>query len=83
MRSIVGVFRGHAGVLSSEGNHRELAMLKDRQEILAVGELALFLATWVAVVLGSINHYRHREHLVPGDSVAAIQGSTENGSERK
>ena len=58
-------------------------MLKDRQEILAVGELTLFLATWVAVVLGAIDHYRHREHLVPGDSVAAIQNGSESVPDRK
>ena len=58
-------------------------MLKDRQEILAVGELARLIATWVVVILGAIDHYRHREHLLPGDSVAAIQGSDESPSDRK
>ncbi|QEG34445.1 hypothetical protein [Bythopirellula goksoeyrii] len=58
-------------------------MLKDRQEILAVGEFALFLATWVAVILGAVNHYRHSEHLVSGDSVASYKGtdSDENSQE--
>ncbi len=58
-------------------------MLKDRQEILAVGELALFLATWVAVILGAIDHYRQREHLLPADSVASFQGADSDVPNRK
>ncbi len=58
-------------------------MLKDRQEILVVGELALFLATWVAVIFGAIDHYRHREHLLPSDSVASFQGADSGEPDRK
>lgn len=46
-------------------------MLKDRQEILAVGELALFVAVWCAAAWGAIDSYRHREKLVTGNSVAS------------
>ena len=46
-------------------------MLKDRQEILAVGELALFLATWFATVWAAVDHFRQSSEYVPGNSLAA------------
>ena len=58
-------------------------MLRDRQEILAVGEFAVFLATWIVVVWGAIAHYQHREHLLPGDSVASSRGLESDNSIRE
>ena len=46
-------------------------MLKDRQEILAVGELALFLATWFATVWAAVDHFRDNGDYVRGNSLAA------------
>jgi hypothetical protein len=46
-------------------------MLKDRQEILAVGELALFLATWFATVWAAVDHFRASSEFVPGNNLAA------------
>jgi hypothetical protein len=46
-------------------------MLKDRQEILAVGELALFLATWFATVWAAVDHFRHGSEFVPGNDLAS------------
>lgn len=46
-------------------------MLKDRQEILAVGELALFLATWFATVWAAVDHFRQGSEYVPGNNLAA------------
>jgi hypothetical protein len=46
-------------------------MLKDRQEILAVGELALFLATWFATMWAAVDHFRHGSEFVPGNNLAA------------
>jgi hypothetical protein len=44
-------------------------MLKDRQEILAVGELALFLATWFATVWAAVDHFRQND--LSGNSIAS------------
>lgn len=46
-------------------------MLKDRQEILAVGELALFLVTWFATVWAAVDHFRHND--LSGNSLASSQ----------
>jgi hypothetical protein len=46
-------------------------MLKDRQEIMAVGELALFLATWFATVWAAVDHFRHNGEYVPGNNLAS------------
>jgi hypothetical protein len=44
-------------------------MLKDRQEILAVGELALFLATWFATVWAAVDHFRQND--LSGNNIAS------------
>jgi hypothetical protein len=49
-------------------------MLKDRQEILAVGELVLFLATWFATVWAAVDHFRQNGEYVPGNNLAATSG---------
>ncbi len=46
-------------------------MLKDRQEILAVGELALFLATWFATMWATVDHFRHND--LTGNNLASSQ----------
>lgn len=46
-------------------------MLKDRQEILAVGELALFLVTWFATAWAAVDHFRHSGEYVRGNHLAA------------
>jgi hypothetical protein len=46
-------------------------MLKDRHEILAVGELALFLATWFATVWAAVDHFRHND--ISGNNLASSQ----------
>jgi hypothetical protein len=45
------------------------AMLRDRQEILAVGELALFLATWFATLWAAVDHFRGNDFA--GNSIAS------------
>ena len=44
-------------------------MLRDRQEILAVGELALFLATWFATLWAAVDHFRGNDFA--GNSIAS------------
>lgn len=46
-------------------------MLKDRHEILAVGELALFLATWFATVWAAVDHFRQND--LSGNNLASSQ----------
>ena len=46
-------------------------MFKDRQEIMAVGELALFLATWFATVWAAVDHFRQGSEFVPGNNLAS------------
>jgi hypothetical protein len=53
------------------GNKALEVMLKDRQEFLAVGELALFLATWFATVWAAVDHFRQSSEYVRGNSLAA------------
>lgn len=53
------------------GNKAIRDMLKDRQEILAVGEFALFLVTWLATVWAAVDHFRHNGEYVPGNNLAA------------
>ena len=44
-------------------------MLRDRQEILAVGELALFLATWFATLWAAVDHFRQND--LAGNNIAS------------
>lgn len=46
-------------------------MLKDRQEILVVGELVLFLAAWVLGVAAAVDDYRIRTNAKAENNVAA------------
>jgi hypothetical protein len=53
-------------------------MLKDRQEILAVGELAIFLSAWLLSATVAVDYYRQRENLVPANRVAAGEVAPDN-----
>jgi len=58
-------------------------MLKDRQEILVVGELVLFLAAWVLGVIAAVDDYHVRTDGKAGNNVAAtsnFSGSNFSGS---
>lgn len=46
-------------------------MLKDRQEILVLGELMLFLAAWGLGVAAAVDDYRDRTNSNAGNEVAA------------
>ena len=46
-------------------------MRKDRREILAVGELALFLAAWMLGIFAAVEDYRNRLYPIPGNDIAA------------
>jgi len=46
-------------------------MLKDRQEILVLGELVLFLAAWGLGVAAAVDDYRVRTNAKAGSNVAA------------
>lgn len=46
-------------------------MLKDRQEILAIGEFALFLAVWLTSLLAAWDSYRHGNQPVTGNNIAS------------
>lgn len=59
------------GASRGAGNKALSVMLKDRQEILAVGEFALFLVTWLATVWAAVDHFRHNGEYVPGNNLAA------------
>ena len=55
-------------------------MLKrfQRQESLAIGELALFLATWLLTLATTLNDYNDRSDAK--NSVASIEGQSEDSS---
>jgi hypothetical protein len=46
-------------------------MQKDRQEILAIGELALFLAVWMLGIVAVVDEYRGRPNPNTGNEIAA------------
>ena len=46
-------------------------MLKDRQEILAMGELVLFVAIWGISLWAAILHYRGGDQPTTGNSIAS------------
>ncbi len=46
-------------------------MLKDRQEILVLGELVLFLAAWGLGLAAAVDDYRDRSHVGAENNVAA------------
>ncbi len=46
-------------------------MLKDRQEILVLGELVLFLAAWGLGLAAAVDDYRVRTNAKVGNNVAA------------
>lgn len=46
-------------------------MLKDRQEILVLGELVLFLAAWGLGIAAAVDDHRIRTNAKPGNNVAA------------
>ncbi len=45
-------------------------MLKDRQEILVLGELVLFLAAWGLGMAAAVDDYRERTYGKSGNNVA-------------
>ena len=51
-------------------------MLKDRQEILVLGELVLFLAAWGLGVAAAVDDYRIRTNSKAGNDVAANMSLT-------
>ena len=54
-------------------------MLKDRQEILVVGELFLFLTAWVLGIVAAVDDYRVRTNAKADNNVAASSSSTNSG----
>ena len=56
-------------------SNRMNRMLKDRQEILVVGELLLFLTAWVAGVVAAVDDYRVRTNAKADNNVAASSGA--------
>ena len=52
-------------------------MQKDKQEIIAFGELAVFLLAWTLSVFAALGEYRGRENSGTGHGVAA-SGSYSN-----
>ena len=46
-------------------------MLKDRQEILALGELVLLVAAWMAGILAVVDHCQDRNHVMARNNVAS------------
>lgn len=52
-------------------------MQRDRQEILAVGELVVFLAAWMLGIFAAVNDYHDRSHSAAGANVAATSNIPE------
>lgn len=46
-------------------------MLKDRQEVMVLGELVLFLAAWGLGIAAAVDDYRIRTNAKAGNNVAA------------
>ena len=55
-------------------------LLKDRQEILVVGELVLFLVAWVLGIAAAVDDYRVRTNAKAGNSVAASSNATDSNA---
>ncbi|MGI9427815.1 MAG: hypothetical protein ACR2NM_04105 [Bythopirellula sp.] len=55
-------------------------MLKDRQEILVVGELLLFLTAWVLGIAAAVDDYRVRTNAKAGNNVAASSNASGGAS---
>ena len=55
-------------------------MLKDRQEILVVGELLLFLTAWVLGIVAAVDDYRVRTNAKAGNNVAASSNASGGAS---
>lgn len=52
-------------------------MQKDRREILAVGELTLFLAAWLLAIVAVVGDYRGRVSHGSGNDIAATSSTSD------
>ncbi len=57
-------------------------MLKDRQELFVLGELALFLAAWGLGLAAAVDDYRDRTNASAQNTVAVNSGYSEGASSR-
>ncbi len=52
-------------------------MQKDRREIIAIGELALFLAVWILGIVAVVDDYRGRAHHHAGNNIASTSNMSD------